>query len=254
MRIIQLTDCHITTDPEFQLKGVCTRATLQQVLALVQDRHADADYVVVTGDLTHDEQLGTYQIVRDLLGPWWPRLRLIPGNHDHRGHMRQVFEDRLQALGNRNVFSDQLQGWKLIGLDSQEPGEVHGRVGEEQLSWLEAQLGDSRALPACVFVHHPVVSVQSAWLDAIGLRDSEQLLSVVNRHSNARVVCCGHVHQEHTAVTEKTLVVTTPSTGVQFRPHADVLELDAVGPGFRVLELGSAGQVNSWVERVVLVE
>jgi Icc protein len=44
-------------------------------------------------------------------------------------------------------------------------------------------------------------------------------------------------------------VLTTPSTGVQFRPGTEVLECDSLAPGFRVLELFDEGTVQSRVVR-----
>lgn len=248
-RILQLTDCHLMADPRAELKGICTRALFERVLAAVRTRHGALDRLIVTGDLTHDEQLATYESLRELLLPWLPRLRLIPGNHDHRERMRQAFPERIQPLGQRNVFVEDVGGWRLLGLDSHVPGELHGRLGDEQRAWLDEQL-TAHPGSAVVFLHHPPILVGCEWLDRIGLQDAPELLALVRRHANVRAVVCGHVHQERTVAEPPAMIFTSPSTGVQFRTETISLEVDPVPPGFRVLELHPDGRIVSWVERV----
>ena len=250
VRILQLTDCHLMADSQAELKGICTRERFARVLSAIKARHTEADLLIVTGDLTHDERPETYAALRDMLADWLPRLRVIPGNHDDREPMRQVFGDRIQHVHGRHVFVHDLGGWRLIGLDSHRPGELSGELGELQLAWLDEQLRSHPARPTGLFVHHPPISVNSPWLDRIGLVDAESLLTLLRQHDHVRFVSCGHVHQERTAMAGSILVLTTPSTGVQFRPETTSLEVDGVDPGYRVFDLQSDGQLQSWVDRV----
>lgn len=239
-------------DPLAEIRGICTRARFDRVLADIQARCAAADRLIVTGDLTHDEKLGTYATLRELLAGWFPKLRVIPGNHDDRALMRQVFGERIQVVDGRNVFAEIVGGWKLICLDSHVPGQLHGQLGPEQLTWLERELDADAQLHTCLFLHHPPISVNSHWLDRIGLLDAEGLLEIISRRSNVRVVCSGHVHQERTASVHGATIFTTPSAGVQFRPETESLEVDTVAPGYRILDLYADGRVDSRVERVQL--
>jgi len=252
VRIIQLTDLHITADPLFELRGIHTRATLERVLAEVQAHHAAADYLVVTGDLTHDEQLATYQALRELLAAWDGRLRVIPGNHDSRSPMTQVFSSIGMAspVPGRIAFLEHANNWTLIGLDTHLPGEVRGELGDSQLKWLERQLETFRDQPICVFLHHPPAKLNIRWLDEISLVDAEAFHSLVRHHDQVRLVCSGHVHMERTIRFASTTIFTSPSTGVQFCPDSQVLEIDRASPGFRVIDLDPGGGVSTWVERV----
>jgi Icc protein len=192
---------------------------------------------VITGDLTHDEQRETYEFLRRRLSRWIPKLRVLPGNHDDRRWMRAVFADRIEALGERIVFDDEIGGWRLIGLDSHVPGHLHGELGPEQLHWLGQELNSRSDLPTCLFLHHPPMRVGSAWLDQIGLKNAALLWELLREAPQVRAVCCGHVHQEFDEVIEGVAVWVTPSTGVQFRPATATLEVDSRPRGFRVLEL-----------------
>lgn len=251
-RIVQITDLHLFADPNAELKGVCTRTTLQAVLDVVRRDFGSAERLIVTGDLAHDEQLETYAALRELLADWLPKVRILAGNHENREFMRQVFGDQVTVAGDRNVFSDSVGGWRLVGLDSQLVGEVRGQLGEAQREWLERALAEQPQQPTIFFLHHPPLPVGTGWLDEIGLEDSESLLSLVRRSPQVKVICCGHIHHEMTVSGSGSLMVTTPSTSVQFLPDTDRLIPDTVSPGFRIFDLEPDGSFRTRVVRVPL--
>lgn len=252
-RIVQITDLHLMADPSAELKGVCTRETLQAVLDVLQRDFDSAERLIVTGDLAHDELHETYVALREMLGDWLPKLRVLPGNHDNRDFMRQVFGDRVIESGDRNVFAELVGGWRLIGLDSQLPGEVRGQLGESQRDWLARELAAEPLRPTAVFLHHPPLKVGTGWLDEIGLEDAERLLDLLSKHPQVKFVCCGHIHHEMTVTQANTLQLTTPSTSVQFLPETDRLIPDSVPPGFRIFDLEPDGSFGTRVVRVPML-
>lgn len=252
LRLIHITDCHLFAAPVTLLKDISTRERLEQVLKALQPELSRAERLIVTGDLTHDERVETYQVLRELLAEWLPKHRLLPGNHDDRALMRQVFGDVIQTAGPRNVFRETVGNWLLIGLDTQIPGSLSGEVGDEQLAWLEQQLAAS-SLPTAIFMHHPSLDISSSWLDKIGLTDASALWQLLTRFPQVRVLCGGHVHQEWTASRGSVLVLATPSTAVQFQPESELLVVDDVPPGYRILELADDGSVQTRVIRVPAV-
>lgn len=250
-RIIQLTDLHLFADPSAEVRGVRTRETFERVFAAVDARFDETDRLVITGDLTHDEKLETYQFLRKRLTRWLPKLRVVPGNHDDRALLRSVFHDRVASCGERIVFDDHADGWRLIGLDSHVPGQLHGELGLAQLEWLSKQLNSQPFGPTCLFFHHPPVTVRSEWLDRIGLTDALGFRNSMSLFPQIRIVVCGHIHQELTLMQARVAYVATPSTGVQFRPNTKTLEVDAQSPGYRVLDLEPDGTIRTHVARVV---
>ena len=242
--ILQLTDLHLMADPDAALKGIRTRDSFIEVLQLAKDRSQreswEFDYVFITGDLTHDEQLESYAALRELLGDWVPRCRLIPGNHDDRALIRKVFPELVPTDGEFINFSVESAGWRLIGLDSHVDGEVHGRVGEAQLQWLAAELTSHATQPTILFIHHPPVPVHSAWLDRIGLQDADAFLEVVHSFSQVQSICAGHVHQDFAVTLDGVNILTSPSTGVQFLPREEELVCDTIPPGFRIFRLADS--------------
>lgn len=239
--ILQLTDLHLLGDPAARLKGVPTRESLRDVLQFIEGGTKsgkwDFDYLVITGDLAHDEQLSTYEILRELISDWVPRCRLIPGNHDDRALIRQVFPEFVLPETSLVNFSVEVGGWRLIGLDTHAPGEVLGRMDNEQLEWLGEELTHHQSEPTIVFMHHPPFPVRSAWLDRIGLQEPELLLETIQSHSQVRVVCTGHIHQVFEEMLGDVQLLTTPATAVQFQPQTELPICDPIPPGFRMFKL-----------------
>ena len=247
--LLQLTDLHLFADPDEQLKGVSTRESLADVLETVRGTGLSFDHVLVTGDLTHDERRETYEVVRELLGEWLGCCRIVPGNHDDRALMREVFPDCTEGEATSVRFSVAAGTWRLLGIDTHVPGEVAGRVSPGTLEWLEAELAAHAGDPTILFEHHPPAPIGCEWLDGIGLEDPGPLVDLLARSPQVRVISCGHVHQAFRGRLGEAVLLTTPSTSVQFQPGTIEPILDPLPPGFRVFTL----EGDRWDTRVVRV-
>ena len=243
--ILQLTDLHLFTDTEAKLRGVPTRASLTDVLQSIQtgieagEQHYDC--LVITGDVAHDELATTYTSLRDLLkrtlGTLGERCLVVPGNHDNRAGMRQVFGQSDMSDCGWVGFSQQIGDWRLIGLDSHIQGEVSGKVGRQQLAWLKCELTKHATQPTIVFLHHPPFIVQCRWLDSISLQEPQQFMDMIHSFPQVRVVSTGHVHQDYSIHKGNVEFMTSPSTAAQFQPGSDELTFENTPPGYRVFEL-----------------
>lgn len=236
--ILHLTDLHLLSDADARLKGVPTRETLRDVLQHARESGREFDAVVVTGDCSHDEQRPSYEAMRELLGDLIDRCLFVPGNHDDRTLLRDVFEDRIDDEGAEWItFSQSIAGWRLIGLDSHWPGQVEGRIEPAQLDWLRDELHRVSPQPCGLFLHHPIVPVGCEWLDRIGLVEPEPLLQIIAANPHVGFVCAGHVHHASEVICGETAYYTTPSTGIQFLPVGTEAAFAAIPPGYRVIEL-----------------
>ena len=113
--ILQISDCHLFADPAAEIRGVRTRETFLRVWDHACRSFPQADRLVLSGDLTHDERIETYRELHSIVADWLPRLLVIPGNHDDRSLLREVFRSpRVPGL-ERIVFVEHLPGWQLIG-------------------------------------------------------------------------------------------------------------------------------------------
>lgn len=241
LRILQLTDLHVFAQPEARLKGIPTRECLQDVVRYIQQNELPFDHVVVTGDHTHDELHESYQVVWEILSGWQDRLHVVPGNHDDRVVLRDVFGKIVSGTGQQLInFEFHEDHWQFLGLDTHVPGEVPGLIEQSQIDWLQQRLQSSDAANTALFFHHPPVDVKSVWMDSIGLKGRVLLQSVIQSTPRIRLVCCGHVHHDFHATLGNADVFTTPSTGIQFDPAGSVATFAADAPGYRVLEISGA--------------
>lgn len=236
-RIVQLTDLHLFCDRATRLKNVPTWETFRDVCRHIKAHAGEWDLMVLSGDLAHDELAETYALLREELGDWLPRCRLIPGNHDNRAGLRTVFPEIVPRNEGFISFAEELAGWRILGVDSHLAGEVPGRIEPEQLEWLADQLKGHPNQPTFVFLHHPPISVNSPWLDKIGLENPELFRNLITNHPQIRAVITGHVHHVFQGKLGSADVLTTPSTAIQFEPKGEESSYTNDPPGYRIFDL-----------------
>lgn len=248
-RILQISDLHLLADPRGRVRGVSTWETFERVLHLVREQYADCSRIVITGDLAQDELRETYVRLAERLGDLRERCLVLPGNHDDRGSLGEVFGRNAPTNDGQVTFDVPCGDWRLIGLDTHDVGETGGCLTDAQLRWFDSALAEEAERPTIVFLHHHPVPIASRWLDKIGLTRPESFMEIIERAPQAKVVAIGHIHQEFVAQVSATLVASAPSTAFQFRPRTHNMQLDSLAPGFRVYELN--GQVlNTYVVRL----
>lgn len=244
IQIVQLTDLHLYKDPQALLAGVATWNTFSAVLEQVRREQPDVDYLILTGDLAQDETLETYLMLREALGDWLDRCRIIPGNHDDRSNLRKAFPECFPNNEGPLTFTLTAGAWRIIGLDSQVTGEVKGAIDADQLNWLKTHLDNGPGTRTLVFVHHPPIPINVAWLDKIGLSQADEFIELIEASPQLEVVCAGHVHQEFTGRIGTASIYTTPSTCVQFAARAEKT-FDTRVAGYRSFRLDSFGHSTS---------
>lgn len=250
--VLQITDTHLFSDPAGELYGVNTRRSLTSVLQHVTVTGINADLLLLTGDLSHDETAESYEVLKSLIATLEIPTYCLPGNHDNAVFL----ESRLENTTDGGIAVVELDQWSFVLLDSSVPGAVEGYVSEEVLQKLDALLtrlvGEPNGVKhVLVAIHHNPVNVGSAWMDRIGVQNGEALFSVLNKYNAVKGVICGHIHQELQTRVNNIAVYGTPSSCFQFTPHTPEAGIDDKPPGYRVLNLFEDGRIESrvyWVK------
>ena len=251
VQVLQLSDLHLFATPEMELRGCNLRQSFTSVLSSVRQKHADFDLLVLTGDLAHDECEPTYLVLRELLGDWVERCRLIPGNHDNRQAIRSVFPELVPPDGVL-TFSYETPNWRFVGLDTHVDNYVPGQLSNEQLEWLKSEVQEADKRNVALFMHHPPLAVGTEWLDKIGLECPEPLMELIGASANVRICCCGHVHHPTDQMIDHCRFLTAPSTGAQFVPQQPKTCIDnSTPPGYRVIDFQDGG-FDTFVERITV--
>jgi Icc protein len=255
-RILHLSDTHISRN-RIDADGVDATVALEQILR--DARHIPGiDALVVSGDIADDGSIEGCLAVREQIAAFAAQ-RGVPhiyctGNHDDRsafaavlgsGHLGPDGSD-LGRLADPDAIEraavSEINGVRIVTLDSLVPGQVHGLLSELQLTWLR----DLLAIPApngtVIVLHHPPIFLESSELmRTVGLRNGDQLASVI-ADSDVLAVLCGHFHLQLTAtLAGRVPVWVTPGVVTRIDltapPH---LERAVRGAGATVVDLGGA--------------
>ncbi len=246
----QITDTHLLAASEGELLGLPTAKSFAAVIRRLKEVEPQPDLLLLTGDLSQDETVASYERLAAAVAPLGIATHWIPGNHDRLDFMAKVLCEPPISTER----SLQVGGWHLILLDSSVAGKVHGRLSLESLQWLDEQLQNFQDLPTLVGLHHPPLDIASAWIDRSRLQNPEDLFAVLDRHPQVRLTIFGHIHQDFRSKRGGVCYMSSPSTSVQFRPQCQQFRLDNLDPGFRLLFLYPDGSFETRIERVPLGE
>ncbi|GGM09105.1 phosphodiesterase [Dactylosporangium sucinum] len=201
--IAHLSDPHITTGPLAAAPAEGLSAALTRVLAL----EPRPDCVVITGDLADRGRPEEYAVLRQLLAGYPLPVHLVTGNHDAREPLLTTL--RLPATR----YAADHPGFSVVVLDSLAPDLPDGgRLGDDQLAWLDGALAERAGTPVFVALHHPPIRVGIPGMDAIRLVDGPALAAVVARHPHVTRVLAGHLHRPVTSGFAGSTLTVAPST------------------------------------------
>ncbi|MBI2970704.1 MAG: phosphodiesterase, partial [Gammaproteobacteria bacterium] len=212
VRVLQITDTHIASDPADRYDGVDTAATLAAVIARVNRLSPPADLILLSGDLADDPTPVAYRRLLDLLAPLRAPVFCLPGNHDDPVILRSNM-NRGRISTPRAVQAAQ---WLILLLDTWLPGTHGGLLSEAELDFLRRQLANAGERHVLVCLHHPPVAIGSPWMDAMALENPERLFTILDRSDQVRAVIWGHIHQVFESERRGVLLLGSPSTCVQF--------------------------------------
>jgi 3',5'-cyclic-AMP phosphodiesterase len=150
------------------------------------------DAVLVTGDIADHGEPAEYEQARKVLESPHPVL-MCPGNHDARRPYREVLLDEPASAGPINQVHKVADATFLM-CDSTVPGEDHGHLDDETITWIDRRLAEAGTGPAFVCFHHPPVTQGIPYVDGIRQFGEERLAEVIGRHPQVKAVLCGHNH------------------------------------------------------------
>jgi len=225
MRIAHLSDLHLARGPLAAGPAAGLADALGRALAL----EPRPDCVVITGDLADTGHPDEYAALRVILRRSPVPVHLLPGNHDDPAALVARFGDTpYLGHGVSPAYTVEYPEATLVIANSWVQGSPAGRLGPDQLAWLDRALGQQPDVPAFVCLHHPPVPVGIPFLDGMILDDAAALAEVVRRHPHVVRVLAGHVHRDASALFAGTLMTIAPST---YRQSALRMR-DAEPPGY----------------------
>ncbi|MEU1331983.1 metallophosphoesterase [Streptomyces sp. NPDC005865] len=192
--IAHLSDTHLDTAATDAGRSV---ARTRAVMDYLNDLPYDLDAVIVTGDIADHATPSEYETARKLLTSRHPLLT-CPGNHDERPAYREhLLGEPGGASGHTGPInsSHTTDRFVLALCDTSVPGEDHGRLEDETLTWLSDLLADTPPTrPVLIAFHHPPVPLNTPYVDGIRQCDEDRLADLTSRHPNVTAFLAGHAH------------------------------------------------------------
>jgi 3',5'-cyclic AMP phosphodiesterase CpdA len=270
LRILHLSDTHLTGDGALHQGSVDTTAALDRVLAHV-DGLPGTGLVVVSGDVSEDGTPSSYTVVHDRIGGWAERhgaaFVAVPGNHDQREGFRRVLADGhvLGEGGHRLVHTMEylpptvpvsgqsiVAGRRIVTVDTSVPGAGYGELSEAALERLRGALAADERAPhgTVVVLHHPPLPAPTELHEALRLQNPGALADAI-RGSDVRVVLAGHYHHHFAGSLAGVPVLVAPGVA----NDTDVVgpydeESAVVASGALIVDVAADGSVWSTPVRV----
>ncbi len=232
MRLLQVTDCHLASDPDADYRGESAQRNLDRLTVAVSAFAPDR--LVLTGDLSEDASPASYERIVDWASGFACPVAWIPGNHDDRARMQAPFD----AAGWDAGPVVEAGGWQLLLLDSAWVDEPAGRLTPDRLEPL-TRLDATR--PAGVFVHHQPVPVGATWIDKVPLEEPDGFWKAVEDAKGVRFVAFGHVHQRFRGQHLGIECLAAPSSAANSLPGMPRFTPGEAAPMARWFVLGDRG-------------
>jgi Icc protein len=195
LSFVQISDSHIGfARPENPDVAGTLKKTIDDINAL----EVQPSFVVHTGDLTHLSKPEQFDTVKGMLAQLKSPLVVMPGEHDVIGSP----DNYLAAFGSKDApkgwRSFDMNGVHFVVLVNVFNFEIDGKLGQEQLDWVQKDLAAQKtSTPIVVFGHGPLYALYEKW--GWTTEDGTAVLAQLQRF-DAVTVLNGHIHQviQHT--------------------------------------------------------
>ena len=200
--ILHVSDTHVLAGGGMLYDRVASDGHLRQLFDEFEASGGRPEAIVFTGDLADRGEPEAYERIRRIVDPVAERLGAqviwVMGNHDDRAAFRRGLLDD-GVGGHRSVDRvDDVNGLRVITLDTSVPGHHHGEVAPEQLDWLAEELSIAAPHGTILAMHHPPVPSVLDLAVSVELRDQSGLAEIVEG-SDIRSIIAGHLHYSSTA-------------------------------------------------------
>ena len=192
LHFVQISDSHMGFNKP---ANTDVASTLQAAVDKINALDVEPEFIIHTGDLSHQSKPGEFDTMDQILKSARPKqIFYVPGEHDTSvDDGKQYLERYGKDTKGKGWYSFDHKGVHFVGLVNVIQLEGMGQLGDEQLAWLQDDLkAVSASTPVVVFAHIPLWSIYPDW--GWGTKDSEQAIAHLKRFGSVTVLN-GHIHQ-----------------------------------------------------------
>ncbi|MFC4242213.1 phosphodiesterase [Gryllotalpicola reticulitermitis] len=204
--LLHLSDTHLLARHDGAAGKLYDRvdsaANLAELFAELEASRGRPEAIVFTGDLADKGEGDAYELLRSIVEPSAARIGAqviwAMGNHDDRRIFREHLLGEVPTPRPVDRVYD-VNGLRVITLDTSVPGEHWGIVTPEQLDWLAEELSSPAPHGTILAMHHPPVPAVLDLAVTVELRDQARLAEVVEG-ADVRAILAGHLHYSSSGV------------------------------------------------------
>jgi hypothetical protein len=170
--------------------------------AIAEINEAGVDAVVIKGDIADRGLPEQFAWAREAFARLRAPHHAFLGNHDYYGRHAGHEVDGYALLGQPpSPRTLDLGGWRLMLLETAEPGDHHGVFGADRLGWLGEALARTREseTPTLVLMHHQPVPPEhrDSYPNTIGMLPEHSLrfFDLIGANPQVKGVLIGHTHR-----------------------------------------------------------
>jgi 3',5'-cyclic AMP phosphodiesterase CpdA len=194
--LLHLSDTHLLAGGGKLYGMVDSEKHLREVFDQLEASGGRPEAIVFTGDLADKGEADAYVRLREIVEPAAARLGAeviwVMGNHDDRASFREELLGEVPTDRSIDRVYD-VNGLRVITLDSSVPGHHYGEVAGDQLDWLAEELAFRAPHGTILAMHHPPVPSVLDLAVSVELRDQRGLAEVLEG-SDVRSIIAGHLH------------------------------------------------------------
>jgi 3',5'-cyclic AMP phosphodiesterase CpdA len=199
--LLHISDTHLLAGGGRLYGAVDSERLLRDVFDELEASGSRPEAIVFTGDLADRGEPDAYARLRAIVEPAAERLGTqviwVMGNHDDRAAFREGLLGEVPTDRAIDRVYD-VNGLRVITLDSTVPGHHYGEVTSDQLDWLAEELAFPSPHGTILAMHHPPVPSVLDLAVSVELRDQKSLAEVLEG-SDVRSIIAGHLHYSTTA-------------------------------------------------------
>jgi len=195
--IAHVSDTHLLAGGRLLFGSVETEKHLAQAMEQLENLGTKPEAIVFTGDLADLGEPDAYERLKAIVEPAAERLGAtivwVMGNHDERPEYSSLlFGEDPSAEPQDRVYD--VNGLRIISLDTTVPGFHHGDLTDAQLDWLAAELATPALHGTLLALHHPPVPTPLLWaMEMLELHNQDRLAAVL-AGTDVRGILGGHLH------------------------------------------------------------
>ena len=194
--IAHLSDPHLIGAGGLHYDVIDNVANLRRALDRLAVVRPAPQALVFTGDLADRGDPDAYATLRSVVEPFAAGIGAIVvwtmGNHDERTPFAKGLYDSDDAGPQDRVH--EVDGLRIVALDTSVPGYHHGELTADQLAWLADVLATPAEHGTLLAMHHPPLPLPMLRAaELIELHDQQALADVI-AGTDARGILAGHLH------------------------------------------------------------